>query len=99
MVWAPFIPIWEKWIPFAAALLAVVFAPALPNLHARLATRRHEIALLSLLMDMDAAGRALPMPETAPALPAHAPESRDAREAEATTDATREAPSALAEEP
>lgn len=74
VVWAPFIPIWEKWIPFAAAALAVVFSSALPDVHRRLLRRRHEVSLLALLLDMDAAGRALPSPEDAAprALPAHA---------------------------
>ena len=76
VVWAPFIPIWEKWIPFAGALCALVFAPALPDLHRRLLLRRHEVALLALLLDMDAAGRALPEPEDAAPLALPAAEQR-----------------------
>lgn len=70
VVWAPFIPIWDKWIPFAAGALAAYFAPALPDLHGALLRRRHEVGLLALLIDLDRAGEALPAAPQAAGLPA-----------------------------
>lgn len=60
VVWAPFIPIWDKWIPFVLGGLAATFAPALPDLHRRLLLRRHQIQVLTLVIDLDQAGQALP---------------------------------------
>jgi hypothetical protein len=59
---APFIPLAEKWIPFALALLAPLISPWLPDLHRALQQRRHNIALGLLHMDLDQAGRSLPLP-------------------------------------
>ena len=59
---APFIPLWDKWIPFALALLAPLASPWLPDLHRSLQQRRHNIALGILHMDLDQAGRSLPLP-------------------------------------
>ena len=55
LVWAPFIPIWEKWVPFALMLLA----PAIPDLQKSWFTRQHRQRLRELERDMDAAGHAL----------------------------------------
>jgi hypothetical protein len=62
---APFIPLWDKWIPFAMAILAPIFSPWLPDLHKLLTQRRHAIALGMLHMDLDEAGRSLPLPPMA----------------------------------
>ncbi len=71
VVWAPFIPIWEKWVPFALALVAPLVSPWLPDLYQSLRLRRHKLGLGVLLMDMDEAGRSLPLPPLgAAALPA-----------------------------
>lgn len=71
IVWAPFIPIWEKWLPFALALVAPLLAPWLPNLHAALRERQHRLRLGLLTMDLDEAGKTLPLPPMGtPALPA-----------------------------
>lgn len=69
IVWAPFIPVYEKWVPFALALLAPFISPLLPDLHGLAERRRHELRLLTLLVDMDQAGRALPSTPVLPALP------------------------------
>ena len=58
VVWAPFIPIWEKWIPFLFAGIAPIVSPWLPNVHQFLATRRHRLALMDLTYDLDQAGLA-----------------------------------------
>ena len=60
VVWAPFIPIWEKWLPFALACLAPLISPWLPNLYAALQLRQHHLQLGLLNMDLDEAGRPLP---------------------------------------
>lgn len=89
---APFIPIWEKWLPFALAALAPLCTPWLPDLYLSLAGRRHAIALGVLHMDLDHAGRALPLPPAldpaaAPRLqsPATAAAARSQASASATT--------------
>ncbi len=71
IVWAPFIPIWEKWLPFAFAVVAPLLAPWLPNLHGALQQRQHQLRLGLLHMDLDEAGKTLPLPPVAAqALPA-----------------------------
>jgi hypothetical protein len=55
LVWAPFIPVYEKWLPFAFMLLA----PALPDLQIWWSRRQHDKRLGVLQGDLDAAGRAL----------------------------------------
>lgn len=65
---APFIPLWDKWIPFALAALAPLLSPWLPDLQKFLAGKRHGVSLGLLHMDLDQAGRSLPLPP--PALPA-----------------------------
>ena len=55
LVWAPFIPIQEKWVPFAFMLLA----PALPDLQIWWHRRQHDKRLDVLQRDLNAAGRAL----------------------------------------
>lgn len=62
VVWAPFIPLWEKWIPFALGALATLIAPALPDLSRFGRRRRFRYAMLKLLIDVDQAGTALPAP-------------------------------------
>lgn len=64
VVWAPFIPIWEKWLPFALACLAPLISPWLPNLYAALQLRQHHLQLGLLNMDLDEAGKTLPLPPT-----------------------------------
>ncbi len=73
IVWAPFIPIWEKWIPFALAAVAPLMSPFLPDLHRFAQVRAYRLSLLTLLVDVDEAGKALPMPELSPhrELPPH----------------------------
>jgi hypothetical protein len=75
VVWAPFIPIWEKWIPFALAGLAAVFSQALPDLRLLLLRRRYQVLLLGLLIDIDQAGKALPSSPEKPLLGPHQPGS------------------------
>lgn len=70
VLWAPFIPLWEKWIPFALGGAASLFAPVLPDLAGSLRRRRHRFALLNLLIDVDEAGKALPINLPVPQLPA-----------------------------
>lgn len=60
VVWAPFIPLWDKWIPWVLAALSPWLAPFLPDLHRVFIRRRHEVQLLSLLIDLDLSGSALP---------------------------------------
>ena len=62
VVWAPFIPIWDKWVPFVGALLAPLGAPWLPDLYQRLIRNRHRIELGVLHQDLDRVGRSLPLP-------------------------------------
>jgi hypothetical protein len=62
---APFIPLWDKWIPFALAVIAPILSPWLPDLHKLLTQRRHAIALGILHMDLDQAERSLPLPPSA----------------------------------
>lgn len=73
VIWAPFIPIWEKWLPFALACIAPLLSPWLPNLYGALRLRQHRLSLGLLVMDLDEAGRTLPLPPlSSAALPAHA---------------------------
>lgn len=65
VIWAPFIPIWDKWIPFVLALVAPLISPWLPDLYQKLMARRHDLALGVLQMDLDQAGRSLPLPPAA----------------------------------
>lgn len=62
VIWAPFIPIWDKWIPFVLALVAPLASPWLPDLYQMMMARRHNLALGILQMDLDQAGRNLPLP-------------------------------------
>jgi hypothetical protein len=62
IVWAPFIPIWEKWIPFALAALAPLLSPFLPDLYGMWLQQKHQVALFGLHEDLDKLGRALPLP-------------------------------------
>lgn len=62
IVWAPFIPIWEKWIPFALAALAPLISPFLPDLYGAWLNQKHQVALFGLAEDLDKLGRALPLP-------------------------------------
>jgi hypothetical protein len=79
VVWAPFIPIWEKWLPFALAIIAPLLAPWLPNLHGALRERQHRLRLGLLTMDLDEAGKTLPLPPLgAAALPAKAADGNPA---------------------
>jgi hypothetical protein len=55
LVWAPFVPIWEKWLPFALMLLG----PFLPDWQRSWRLRQHGRRLLALESDLDEAGRAL----------------------------------------
>jgi hypothetical protein len=55
LLWAPFIPIWEKWLPFALMLLA----PTLPDLQKHWFSRQHRRRLRELDRDMAEAARAL----------------------------------------
>lgn len=84
IVWAPFIPIWEKWVPFALAIVAPLLTPWLPDLYQSLRLRQHRLGLGLLLMDLDEAGRTLPLPPLfTPALPGHLPsEDRRAKQTE-----------------
>lgn len=54
-VWAPFIPIWEKWFPFAVAALAWF----LPDLQARWHKRRYARELGAIVSAIDRAQPAL----------------------------------------
>ena len=62
IVWAPFIPIWEKWVPFALAALSPVFSRWLPDLARTLDAKRHQLQLGLLQVDLDRAGESLPLP-------------------------------------
>lgn len=62
VVWAPFIPLWDKWIPFAFALLAPLCTPWLPDLYRILLRSRHQMELELLHQDLDRVGRSLPLP-------------------------------------
>lgn len=62
LVRAPFIPLWEKWIPFALAALAPVLSPFLPDLHGAWLAQKHQVALFGLAEDLDKLGRSLPLP-------------------------------------
>jgi hypothetical protein len=54
-VWAPFIPISEKWVPFAMMFLG----PFLPDWQRAWRLRQHARRLLALEADLEEAGRAL----------------------------------------
>ena len=69
-VWAPFIPLWDKWIPFAFALLAPLCTPWLPDLYRVLLRSRHQVELELLHQDLDRVGRSLPLPPASLAAPA-----------------------------
>lgn len=73
VVWAPFIPLWDKWIPFALALLAPLCTPWLPDLYRALLRSRHRLELELLHQDLDRVGRSLPLPPAS--LPAPTPRS------------------------
>jgi len=62
LVRAPFIPLWEKWIPFALAALAPILSPFLPDLHGAWLAQKHQVALFGLAEDLDKLGRSLPLP-------------------------------------
>lgn len=62
VVWAPFIPIWEKWIPFALAALAPLLGPFLPDLYGKWLRQKQQVALFALHEDLDKLGRSLPLP-------------------------------------
>lgn len=62
LVRAPFIPLWEKWIPFALAALAPLLSPFLPDLHGAWLAQKHQVALFGLVEDLDKLGRSLPLP-------------------------------------
>lgn len=66
VVWAPFIPIWEKWIPFALAALAPLVSPFLPDLYGAWQNQKHQVTLFALHDDLDKLGRALPLPPVSP---------------------------------
>ncbi len=66
VVRAPFIPVYEKWIPFACALLAPLGTPWLPDLYRLMLGYRHQIELGILHQDLDRVGRALPLPVVSP---------------------------------
>lgn len=66
VVWAPFIPIWEKWIPFALAALAPLVSPFLPDLYGAWQNQKHQVALFALHDDLDKLGRSLPLPPVSP---------------------------------
>lgn len=66
VVWAPFIPIWEKWIPFAFAAVAPLVSPFLPDLYGLWLSQKHQVALFALHDDLDKLGRALPLPPVSP---------------------------------
>jgi hypothetical protein len=83
VVWAPFIPIWDKWIPFVLAIIAPLASPWLPDLYQRLMQRRHALQLGILHMDLDQAGRSLPLPPAA--LPASSVEKAAAKLVQAAT--------------
>jgi hypothetical protein len=55
LVWAPFIPIWEKSVPFISMLVA----PTIPDMQRWWFARQHALHLQALCRDMAAAGRAL----------------------------------------
>lgn len=61
VVWAPFIPLWDKWIPFAFALLAPLCTPWLPDLYRLMLRSRHQLELELLHQDLDRVGRSLPL--------------------------------------
>lgn len=66
VVWAPFIPIWDKAIPFFLGGIAFFASPFLPNLHQIFLKKQHEEALHRLFSDLDQAGLALPEHVTEP---------------------------------
>ncbi|MBN1960306.1 MAG: hypothetical protein JW841_05120 [Deltaproteobacteria bacterium] len=55
LIWAPFIPLWEKWIPF----VFMVAAPAIPDIQKKWFFRQHKRHLLQLEKDMNEAAQAL----------------------------------------
>lgn len=65
VVWAPFIPLWDKWIPFVFALLAPLCTPWLPDLYRHMLRSRHQMELELLHQDLDRVGRTLPLPPAA----------------------------------
>ncbi len=93
IVWAPFIPIWDKWVPFAAMLAA----PTIPDMQRWWFARQHARQLQALALDMESAGRALqdsqPLPgmATGPAA-LDAPGRRAALSAEKQATLTKKEP-------
>jgi hypothetical protein len=83
VIWAPFIPLWDKSIPFLLALVAPLCSPWLPDLYQLLLQRRHRLVLSVLQADLDQAGRSLPLP------PAALPPSSQQLPATATTAAAK----------
>ncbi len=59
-IWAPFIPIWEKWFPFLLMFVAPLVSPFLPDVAQRLENRRYRFSLTLLTYDLDQAGLRLP---------------------------------------
>lgn len=55
LVWAPFVPLWDKWVPFAGMLVA----PTIPDMQRWWFARQHTRQLRELASDMELAGRAL----------------------------------------
>ena len=81
VVWAPFIPLWDKWIPFACALAAPLCTPWLPDLYRLMLRSRHQLELDLLHQDLDRVGRSLPLAPLglpAPAGPTATPAGRSA---------------------
>jgi hypothetical protein len=55
IVWAPFIPVWEKWLPFVLMILA----PFLPDLQRAWHRASYQARVSALARDMEAAAHAL----------------------------------------
>lgn len=64
VVWAPFIPLWDKSIPFFLGAVAFFISPFLPNLYQNFLQKQHKRKLAELFTDLDQAGLALPSHET-----------------------------------
>jgi hypothetical protein len=79
LIWAPFIPIWEKWLPFVLMFLA----PLIPDLQKAWFARQHSRNLRALERDMYQAGLALQDSQPLPPLAGVAKDSAppDARRA------------------
>lgn len=95
VVWAPFIPLWDKWIPFACALLAPLCTPWLPDLYRLMLRSRHQLELELLHQDLDRVGRSLPLAPVflpAPAGRAAAPLAARSASRAPTSEANRKPP-------